>query len=104
MKTVPGTSGPSLMSVRTTFAPSLANSFAASSPMPLEAPVMMHDLSFSLINPSDDLEVALQFPVGDRVRELRPFPLARADEMVHEGLAEKLPGDGRLGHPRRRLR
>ena len=39
---------------------------------------------------SDDLEVALEFPVGDRVLELAPFPLARLDEMVDEFLAEQL--------------
>src|SRR5712692_5716936 len=34
--------------------------------------------------PSDDLQVALQFPIGDGVEPLAPFPFARGGEVVDE--------------------
>src|SRR6185436_97075 len=38
---------------------------------------------------SDDLEVALHFPVRDRVLVLPPFPLAGTYEMIDEDFAEE---------------
>src|SRR5262249_7226815 len=37
---------------------------------------------------SDDLEVALQLPIGHRVLPLAPFPFARGGEMIDEVVAE----------------
>src|SRR5260221_14083707 len=37
---------------------------------------------------SDDLEVPLQFPVGDAVQPLAPFPFAGCGEVVDEVVAE----------------
>src|SRR6266704_5013990 len=40
---------------------------------------------------SDDLEVALQLPVGDGLLGLTPFPVPGLDEMVHELFTEQFP-------------
>src|SRR5579862_1402312 len=104
MKIVPGTSGPALMSVRTTLAPSFEKSFAASRPMPLDAPVMMQILSFSrMAPPSDDFEVPFQLPAGHRVPELGPLPAPGPDEMIDEGLPEEVARDRRPLEAVRRL-
>ena len=52
---------------------------------------------------SDDLEVALQFPVGDRVQPLPPFPFARRGEVVDEIVAEPVARDVGLAEDPRRL-
>ncbi len=44
---------------------------------------------------SDDLEVALQLPVGHRVLPLAPFPLSRRGEVIDEEIAEPVACDGR---------
>src|SRR5438552_9190267 len=49
------------------------------------------------------LEVAAQLPVRDRVLELPPLPLARADVVVHELGAQDLAGQARLREPPRGL-
>lgn len=45
-----------------------------------------------LLKPSDDLEVALQFPVGHVFLEFPRLPLARGGVMLHERLAEQFLG------------
>src|SRR6266568_1795097 len=46
---------------------------------------------------SDELQVAFELPGGHRPLELAHLPLARADEVIDEALAEELPGP--LGAP-----
>src|SRR6185436_13408313 len=48
------------------------------------------------ITTSNDLEIALQFPVGHTVEPLPPLPLARRGEVVDEGVAEPIARDRRL--------
>ena len=43
----------------------------------------------------DDLEVALQLPVGDRLAKLSLFPLAGGCEVIHKGVSEQGAGGGR---------
>src|SRR5258708_38493141 len=45
---------------------------------------------------SDNLEIAFQFPVGDCVLELAPFPFARLDIMIDKRFAEQFAGELRL--------
>src|SRR5260221_4310909 len=45
---------------------------------------------------SDDLEVPLQFPVGDAVQPLAPFPFAGCGEVVDEVVAEPVARHLRL--------
>src|SRR4030095_14847337 len=42
---------------------------------------------------SDDLEIALQFPVGDTVQPLAPFPVPGGRKMFDEGVAQQIPRD-----------
>src|SRR6218665_1222784 len=41
-----------------------------------------------LISSSDDLEVTLQFPIGNAVEPLAPFPFARGGKVLDEGVAQ----------------
>ena len=41
----------------------------------------------------NDLEVAFQFPVGDRILELTPFPFTRLHEMIDKLGAEQFARD-----------
>ena len=43
----------------------------------------------------DDFEVALEFPVGDRVPPLPPFPFTGGSEVIDEGVAEPVARDAR---------
>src|SRR5258706_959667 len=52
---------------------------------------------------SNDLEVALQFPVGHGVEPLAPFPLARGGEVLDEVVAEPVARDPRLAEDTRGL-
>src|SRR5437868_5529570 len=45
---------------------------------------------------SDDLEVALQFPIGHAVEPLAPLPFAGRGEVIDEGIAEPVARDRRL--------
>ena len=52
--------------------------------------------------PSDDLEIALQFPIGHAVQPLPPFPFAGGGEVVDEVVAEPVARDvGSLEDARR---
>src|ERR1044072_7161358 len=42
---------------------------------------------------SDDFEIALQFPVGDAVLPLAPFPFAGRGEVIDEIGGQPVPGD-----------
>src|SRR5487761_826696 len=52
---------------------------------------------------SDDLEVACQLPVGDRLAELPLLPLPRRGEVVDEGVAEPIARHLRLFQALRRI-
>src|ERR1700682_2943451 len=43
-----------------------------------------------------DLEVTLQLPIGDCIKPLPPFPLARRREVIDEVVAEPVAGELRV--------
>src|SRR3712207_8966316 len=55
----------------------------------------------SLVQSSNDLEVALHLPIGDRLAELALFPFAGGGVMLDESIAEE--GAGRLDRKSTRL-
>src|SRR5215831_1402901 len=52
---------------------------------------------------SDDLEIALELPVGDPVQPLAPFPFAGGGEVLDEVLAEPVARELRATEVARRL-
>src|SRR5687768_16803609 len=56
-----------------------------------------------MVCPSDDLEIALQFPIGDVLAELALLPLAGRSPVIDESLAEQVGRGLRLAQALRRL-
>ena len=61
----------------------------------LKRSMLIGSRSRSRVATSDDLEIALQFPVGDGVQPLPPLPLARRGEVVDEIVAEPVARERR---------
>src|SRR3712207_8936417 len=57
----------------------------------------------SLVQSSNDLEVALHLPIGDRLSELALFPFAGGGVMLDESIAEEGAGRFRALQPACRL-
>src|SRR5436853_5280651 len=92
----PGRAATSTAAIR---APSRANVSAASRPMPLAPPVISATLSRSLMAPPpacstlDALEVAAQFPAGDRPVERLLLEPGGVQVVLDDAVAERLAGD-----------
>src|SRR5438445_6583029 len=92
----PGGAGTSTAAIR---APSRAKVSAASRPMPLAPPVISATLSRSLMAPPptcstlDALEVAAQFPAGDRPVERLLLEPGGVQVVLDDAVAERLAGD-----------
>src|SRR5207302_8782401 len=92
----PGLAATSTAAIR---APSRAKVSAASRPMPLAPPVISATLSRSLMVPPpacpalDALEVAGQFPAGDRPVECPLFEPGGVHVVLDDAVPERLAGD-----------
>src|SRR5207248_7043182 len=70
-----------------------ASAASARSTTSVQKPTELDGTSLLLNESSNDLEVALELPVGDGVEPLAPFPLAGGGEVIDEVVAEPVPGD-----------
>src|SRR5438105_2986254 len=71
----------------------LASAASARSTTSVQKPTELDGTGLPLNESSNDLEVALELPVGDGVEPLAPFPLAGGGEVIDEVVAEPVPGD-----------